>query len=470
MSQFINIRGDIIGIETYFKIETYYKKYLQQIFDAGGYCFLDQFKNNNKNSVEIIEKMEEFHLIRKENYTNLYKYIYLTNTVLRYFYLKDDTKDYSSIPKHLISVKQLEKKPSEKKLLSSSIKYHLLFDEKNNYMIKENLLRELKDEFMNQNGLFALESKIEVLTSKKVKIKEEFNKAKESFDIIIVFSKAIQDSSFEFTETTLKEKQTNLIELNEKLESLRLIDVNKKIQTIKEIENIKGIIVKLKFQKKIDIEIKKIKEPLDKLNNEFIALGKQLKVLEQQKEDKKPVYESLNKLQIKIKNLYEQSMIIARLKDNTLNFNIIDTGNFKTATSYMKLINDLYIESYKINSITVQIISYSKNRAQNLKIEFEDVGKKKLKANKTMQKFEHDKGLSRSNRKNWKFCPDFYIKIEKFYNNPTISNIKINDEVFYMETYKANSSQAPKYVKRKDIESVKTIKQNIKIGKEDEDL
>ena len=470
MSQFINIRGDIIDIETYFKIEVYYKEYLKQIFDAGGYCFFDQFKRNIKNGKYIIEKMEEFHLIKKENYTNLYKYIYLTNNVLKYFYLKHDLKDYTGILKNLISIKQLEKKPSEKKLFSSSIKYNLLFDKKNNYMIKENLLKELNEEFMNQNGLFDLENEIEMIANKKTEIKEDFNKNKQSFNSIMICFKNIQDNDSEFKVDILKEKQTNLIELNEKLEGFRLIDVNKKIQTIKEIENVKNFIIKLEYQKKIDIEIKKIKEPLDKFNNEFIALGKELKVLEQQKEDKKSVYESLNKLQIKIKNLYDQSMIIARLKDNILTFNIIDTGNFKTATSYMKLINDLYIESYKINSITVQIISYSRNRAENLKKEFEDVGKEKLKANKTMQKFEHDKGLSRSNRKNWKFCPDFYIKIEKLYNNPTISNIKINDEVFYMETYKVNSSQAPKYVKRKDIESLKTIKQNIKIGEVDEAL
>ena len=36
MNQFVNIRGDFIGIETYFKIEVYYKEYLKQIFDAGG--------------------------------------------------------------------------------------------------------------------------------------------------------------------------------------------------------------------------------------------------------------------------------------------------------------------------------------------------------------------------------------------------------------------------------------------------
>ncbi|HEY8889179.1 MAG TPA: hypothetical protein VIM70_02815 [Clostridium sp.] len=466
MSQFINIRGDIIDIETYFKIEVYYKEYLKQIFDAGGYCFFDQFKRNIKNGKYIIEKMEEFHLIRKENYTNSYKYIYLTNIVLKYFYLKDDFKDYSGILKNLISIKQLEKKPSEKKLFSSSIKYNLLFDKKNNYMIKENLLKELNEEFMNQNGLFDLETKIELITNKKVKLKEEFNNNKQNFDSIMTSFKAIQDDS-ELAVDTLKEKQTNLIELNEKLEGLRLIDVNKKIQTIKEIENVKRIIVKLEYQKKIDIETIKLKEPLDKLNNEFIALGKELKALEKQKEDKKSVYENFNKLQIKIKNLYDQSMIIARLKDNILTFNIIDTGNFKTATSYMKLINDLYIESYKINSITVQIISYSQNRSENLKKEFKDVEKNKLKANKTMQKFEHDKGLSRSNRKNWKFCPEFYIKIEKLYNNPTINNIEISDEVFYMETYKDNSSQAPKYAKRKDIESIKAIKQNIKIGEEE---
>ena len=414
--------------------------------------------------------MEEFHLIKKENYTNIYKYIYLTDTALKYFYLKDNPKDYSGISKKLISVQPIEKRPSEKKLFNSSIKYQLLFNEENNYMIKENLLRELKEEFMNQNGLFDLESKIEMITNKKVKLKEQFNKAKQNFDSMIVSFKAIQDNGSEISETTLKEKQTNLIDLNEKLEGLRLIDVNKKIQTIKEIENIKSFIVKLEYQKKIDIETKKLKEPLDKFNNEFIALGKELKVLEKQKEDNKPVYESLNKLQIKVENLFNQSMIIARLKDNVLSFNLIDTGNFKTAINYMKLINDLYIESYKINAITVHIVSYSQNRSENLKKEFEDLEKDKLKANKTMQKFEHDKGLSRSNRKNWKYCPDFYIKVERLYNNPTINNIEISDEVYYMETYKSNLSKVPTYVKRKDIESIKIIKHNIKIGEEDEAL
>ena len=44
MNQWIKVRGDIIGIETYMKIELHYKDYLQQIFEAGGYCFLDQLK------------------------------------------------------------------------------------------------------------------------------------------------------------------------------------------------------------------------------------------------------------------------------------------------------------------------------------------------------------------------------------------------------------------------------------------
>ncbi|MBU3174407.1 hypothetical protein [Clostridium estertheticum] len=465
MSQFINIRGDFIGIETYFKIEVYYKKYLQQIFDSGGYCFFNQFKNNNKNSIEIIEKMEEFHLIKKEYYTNAYKYIYLTNTALRYFYLKDNPKNYTGIPKHLISVQQIEKRPSERNLFNSSIKYQLLFNEKNNYMIKDNLLKELKEEFMNDNGLFDLENKIKILTNKKIEIKEDFKKNKQSFDIIIASFKSIQNSEVEITENTIEEEKTNLTELNKKLESFRIIDVNKKIQTIKEIENIKILIVKLEFQRKIDIETEKLKAPLDKLNNEFSVVGKELKILEKQKEEDTLItYDSLKSLQKKVQNLYDKSKIIARLKDNILTFNIIDTGNFKTALDYLKLINNIYIEAYKINSITVEIISYSKTRADSLKNEFENLAKEKLKADKTMQKFEHDKGLSRSNRKNWKFCPDFYIKVERLYNTPTINNIKINAEVFYMETYKTNLSRTPKYVKGKDIEAIKKIKENIKIG------
>ena len=117
------VRDDIISLDSFVAAEFKYKYYLELLMKAGNYCFLDQFKTLIKSGQTIIKGMEENNLIATENLNKNYKYVYLTDTAMKYLYLRDDEKIIQTL-QNRISVKKVNKNPTEKQLLSSAYKFH----------------------------------------------------------------------------------------------------------------------------------------------------------------------------------------------------------------------------------------------------------------------------------------------------------------------------------------------------------
>jgi len=130
------VRDDIISLDSFVQAKFKYEKYLLLLKNAGNYCFLDQFKRLFEKGETIAKNMEELNLIKTETLNNNYKYIYLTDTAMKYIILKDDPKDYTSVVKNKISVLKVNKYPSEKVLMSSALKFELIANGKGQMIFK----------------------------------------------------------------------------------------------------------------------------------------------------------------------------------------------------------------------------------------------------------------------------------------------------------------------------------------------
>ena len=87
------VRDDIISLESFVAAEFKYKYYLETLMKSGNYCFLDQFKRFIKNGQAFVNGMIEHNLLALENINKNYKYIYLTDTAMKYLYLRDSEED-----------------------------------------------------------------------------------------------------------------------------------------------------------------------------------------------------------------------------------------------------------------------------------------------------------------------------------------------------------------------------------------
>ncbi|MGK0469516.1 hypothetical protein, partial [Clostridium sp.] len=209
------VRDDIISLDSFVQAKFKYEKYLLLLKNAGNYCFLDQFKRLFEKGETIAKNMEELSLIKTGTLNNNYKYVYLTDTAMKYLILKDDPKDYTGIVKNKISVLKVNKYPSEKVLMSAALKFEIIANGKNSLIIKENLINNLKAYFYSQKTVINLDE-----------IKKEME------DIKLEYAKVmtVQTKTIAFLQTVLEVKfmqqQGDLNKLeaqkNKELEDLKL--------------------------------------------------------------------------------------------------------------------------------------------------------------------------------------------------------------------------------------------------------
>ena len=103
------VRDDIIALDSFVAAEFKYKEYLELLMKSGNYCFLDQFKKQIPSGESIVKGMIENNLLGTENLNNSYKYIYLSDTAMKYLYLRTSEEDFSKVKKNRISVKKVNK-------------------------------------------------------------------------------------------------------------------------------------------------------------------------------------------------------------------------------------------------------------------------------------------------------------------------------------------------------------------------
>lgn len=468
------VRDDIISLDSFVAAEFKYKSYLELLMKAGNYCFLDQFKTLIKSGQTIIKGMEESNLIATENLNKNYKYVYLTDTAMKYLYLRDDEKDYSDVTKNRISVKKVNKNPTEKQLLSSAYKFHFLatgeelIDKESimksleNFIFKKlnNADREAYDKWykINQEKIEEIKNEITSLKDEKenfkniiLKFNEEEEKELELLNASPEYDTYMDlDSEIKRIEKEIEEKsqktfmKTGLKDLNLELDKIKpLQDEVYKRLTIKN-KAIKKFNKAIDdFNEKIDIKEKKLNETEKRFN----------KITKSVNEKTIPKVKEVQKI---FANLYDISKIIARIKDNTLEFLILDTGNFKTAYGYLKKVNSLKsLDLGFDNIIKIFIYSYVEHRGYNLYNEFIKAGEAKIRAHKTMKDFN-----SKTNNASKK--PDFYIAARKIFDNTPDFEIILRDDFFYMKKYMEFISGSTKSIKRKDKKAIDDLAERLK--------
>ena len=454
------VRDDIISLNSYVAAEFKYKKYLYMLMKAGNYCFLDQFKKLVPSGQAIIAGMIDNNLVATENINKNYKYVYLTDTAMKYLYLRDSDEDYSKIQKNRISVKKVSKNPSEKQLLSSAYKFHLLANDEE-LVDKESILKALTDFMLlkkhntteenyykwiekNNSEIERAESNVQKLNNEILSNKElikRFNNGLNIFNCEDEINKLNKlKNEYREIDKLIKEKsdrvfKNGLKELNYEADKLRI--------SIESLENIIELKNKaLKNYKNIILEKENEKNDISNKIQQFEARFNKLKMTIEEK-----TLPSVKKVGKKFETLYNISKVIARVRNNTLEFIILDTGNFKTAHGYLKQINEIKDLNIGFEGINIIIYSFAENRAKNLYNEFIKAKESKEKALKTIKKYNIETNNSPTKS-------DFYIAAEKIYDNTPEFNIEIRDECYYMKNYKELISSSTKSIKRKDKKAI----------------
>lgn len=465
------VRDDIIALESFVAAEFKYKDYLDLLMKAGNYCFLDQFKKLIPSGQSIVNGMIKNNLIASENINKNYKYIYLTDTAMKYLYLKDSKEDYSEIEKNRISVKKVSKHPTEKQLLSSTYKFHLMIVGEE-MIDKESILKGLEDYIYLKEHKTTKEKYEEWFTKNSDGFKRKREELQQSYKEINDLKKVIYNINKEVFDTNIEINQFNELhkikqdieleikefterkglkfrsgnqELKSKLSSINSLinEVNKRIyiknNTIKNYNN---------YFLKRENSNKTVESKLIDFENKFNAVVKSVdeNTLLKVKKSKK-IFE----------NLYNISKIISRIKDNTLEFIIFDCGTLKTAFGYFKLINNINELNLGYKNIKIIIYSYAENRALNLNQEFLNAAKKKIKVGDTLRNYN-----SKANEYYTGQRPDFYRNANKIYDNIPYFNIEIRSDFYYMKRYKQFITNGTKSIKRKDKKIIDELIVNLK--------
>ena len=455
------IRDDIISLESFTAAEFKYKAYLNMIRKSGNYCYLDQFKKIIPSGERIVKGMLQLNLIGTENINKNYKYIYLTDTAMKYLYLRDSERDFSDIKKNRISVPKVNKNPSEKQLLSSAYKFHLIaLGEKKiyKYDILVDVAKFISIKSIGQTAIENLDWAVGINQSITLK-RERIEK----------LNKKIDDFKFNINQINCG---LSLLDINseiKELEELKLEydEINKQIR-LKEKSTFKAGLNNLKERSDNIIAIKdevekrfKIKQRIIKNYNQYVE-GIEKNIGEIQEEIKKHqemlllndqrnenIAAKIDKTLKMFENLYDISKIITRINDDCLEFIILDTGTVKTACTYIKKINEIDELNIGYNQRKIYIYSYSKIRAENLYNEFMAIKRNKDKALSTIKTFNSCNDSD--------FKPDFYRAAEKIYDETPEFKVEIKEDCFYFNSYKEISSASTKAIKRKDKKAIDDI-------------
>ena len=465
------VRDDIILLASFVEAEFKYKEYLEILKSCGNYCFLDQFKKLIPNGQSIVNGMLENNLIATENINKNYKYIYLTDTAMKYLYLKDSEEDFSNIQKNRISVKKVLKNPTEKQLMSSSYKFHMII--KGHKLInKESIVNDLRDRIYKQKfnhdykwvndwiervnstvsktqgEINALNNKIKFLRTSMVTVTQDTNLLNVAEE-----EKRVKDIKKEFSnvENLIEQEKHKIVKLNLNKLHLQKLRIEGEINTLE--NNIK---LSKSVTSRYEGLCKEIRQTIvskeDELNKHKDKLTKVTTVVKEELELK------LEKAEGEFKKLYDISKVIARVIDNTLEFIVLDTGTFKTSYGYLKKINELLKLELNFEDIKIVICSYTEHRANNLYSEFIKSKNEKEKAFETMKSYEAKTKNANSNSKK----SDFYLSAEKVYNNTPDFEIVIDSNFYYMGKYKEVVSKANKAIKRKDEKAIEDLIQRLK--------
>lgn len=467
------VRDDVISLESFVQAEFKYKYYLETLRDSGNYCFLDQFKKLINGGEYVAKCMEELSLIKTESLNNKFKYIYLTDTAMKYLFLRDSESDFSEIKKSSISVQKVNKYPSEKVLMSSAYKFDKIFNGDRS-VIKDELLNGIREDYYKEQGYINYDEKIEALKAKNSKITEEYkveiNKFNYSLENIRLCFGNVDAEYIKNLSNDINNKDLEIKALREEHNKFQ-IKLGKKSeindQILKLINEITQLEQKRDIAKNFNDRIMTERTRILKNKEILKSIQDEIEKLQQLKKDQETkLNEGFEVIKNKIINLYDRSKIIANISNGTLKFKIFDTGNLKTAYGYLKIINELKSVYPKIDNIEIYIHSYSKNRSESLETQLIQAKKEKENALKVMESYEANYKLDRAYRSSWRYePPKHYLVSESTYYNTPEFNVLIDSSSHYMDNYKMGICKSDDYIKVKDKGVIEDIKKSLSIKK-----
>ncbi|MGL6184399.1 MAG: hypothetical protein ACRC1T_03355 [Clostridium chrysemydis] len=463
------VRDDIISLSSFVAAEFKYKYYLETLKESGNYCFLDQFKKLVPKGQSIVNGMLEHNLIALENINKNYKYIYLTDTAMKYLYLRESDEDFENVTKNRISVKKVNKNPSEKQLLTSAYKFHLMITE-DPLISKQDVFNSFSDFIYlskikhNKDYVIAYlnnqETKIQIKRDEIKTVQNELS----NFESIIqnLFDSSMNDTgsdisaikkvqeklellkSKEFEKAGLFNKQDILIQTKDNEKEIAIHE--ERLNNLQQIASMKSTLIKKhnilhnQYTKKIN----NLKDELDKIVTKY----------ENSKNSIEELNNYISKVHREIEKLYDISKVIVRIVDSRLELLIFDTGSFKTAFGYLKIINSLNEFKIPIEHVKIVIYSYVNHRSLNLENEFNKLKKDKLNALNTIKNYN-------IKTNDYYPKPDFYIAADNLYKSIPDFELEIRDTFYYMKKYKEITSAANKYIKKRDKEAIDLLIQKL---------
>lgn len=373
------VRDDIIALDTFVQARFKYEKYIKELYECGGYCFLDQFEDRFKNidGRHVAKSLEDAGLIKTDYYSN-YKFVRLSDPAMKYLKYKDDPRDFSQVKKNKIPVKKLKKNPSEKVLFFSAFKYELTKQGKNEIFFKNIFLRELKDAVKiiyrsNEATIETMKEDISKLTNEKNRIADIHNTY---INIPLNLVKTIKEEDYERAKSRREEIESNM----------KFYSKNKK-----ELEKAKTEEIKLKTLTQF---AKDLRKELNKTANEYFELDKKIKEkmkrLKELEEENKEKDKKIKYAMQKILDFHDRSKCVPLLEINEnkeikLILIVVDTGSLKNKKGYWDLItkflNDLEISygnnyfgnSFKLGKIQVAFLTYHKDREKYIQSILKDL-------------------------------------------------------------------------------------------------
>jgi len=120
------IRDDIINVDTYYQAEVHYKQYLEQLYDAGYYCFQAQWSRLHKNP-KILKGMRDAGLVAVDAWSGQFNVIRLTQAALKYMTYRDEAPEkLEGKRKDQLTVRTIAVRPNNGPLLASAMRYELI--------------------------------------------------------------------------------------------------------------------------------------------------------------------------------------------------------------------------------------------------------------------------------------------------------------------------------------------------------
>lgn len=466
------IRDDIIALEKYCIAKFKLEPYIQILFDAGGYCFINQFYHHfgDNEGKRIVSVLRHHRFLDEAEYSN-YNICYLTDSAIKYMVHKDSEKNFDDVDKSDISVKKISSAPTNKVLFSSSIKFALLQEYplygKEQYIryLRKYIERKINNGRSIDDDLHEYDERCNDMAYNISKKKPVVNYIDTSIigplekiysanitairhiqETLKLIDKNIEEQSNKlgghlFMQNT--SKKTHLHEMKDKLTTFLEHILNSESSYILEINN------SMRNYKK---EFYELEISMDDHHDKFKELSQRIKNQE----------EKLEQIIKRACIYYDISKIIMYPKENELEVVIIDTGTHQKSDDYLKKINNFRKEAnIESHPVKIVIASYSKGSANILKsIINELIEKRKLLEQDIDMLMYHNPTYTLERQRRDNPC---FIKTEKELEKYPKITIECLGETQYIEKYRQKTKKKPQSISDRDYKKIDVFEAELKM-------